>query len=90
MNEIFTIYIEADYYIDRGGEKYRYPQGESSWVDSYWTDEEAALSEAQKLWDNDSEVLFQKITVFGRKLNVSGSGRNVWDSETDRFIKCWQ
>jgi hypothetical protein len=90
MNEIFTIYIEANYYNDKDGEKYNCPPGGSSWVDSYWTDEETALGEAQKLWDNDSEVLFQKIIVFGRKLNVSGNGRNVWDSKTDRIIKCWQ
>ena len=90
MNEIFTVYIEADYYIDKDEKKYSYPPKESFWVDSYWTDEKMALDEAQKLWNNDSEGSFQKITVFGRKLNVSGSGRNVWNSKTDRIIKCWQ
>ena len=63
---------------------------EASWVDSYWTDEAAALAEAKKLWENDYDELYERIVVFGRKLNISGEGRNEWNHDRDRWIKCWQ
>ena len=39
--------------------------------------------------DNFDEFI-EKIVVFGRKLNVSGEGRNEWNRDRDRWIKCWQ
>lgn len=90
MNEIFTVYVTATHYYDEDGKKTAYYHDEKSWVDSYWTDEAAALAEAQKLWENDSDEFIEKIVVFGRKLNISGEGRNEWNSDRDRWIKCWQ
>ena len=76
MNEIFTVWIEANYYYDDDGEKTACHPEERAWVDSYWTDEAAALAEAEKLWGNDYDELYEKIVVFGRKLDVCGEGRN--------------
>lgn len=90
MNEIFTVYVTATHYYDENGEKTAYHHDEQSWIDSYWMDEAAALAEAQKLWENDSDAFIEKIVVFGRKLNVSGEGRNEWNSDRDRWIKCWR
>lgn len=90
MNEIFTVYVTATHYYDENGEKTAYSHDEKSWVDSYWTDETAALTEAQRLWENDSDEFIEKITVFGRKLNVSGNGENEWNSKRDRLVKCWR
>ena len=90
MNEIFTVYVTATYYYDEDGKKAAcYPE-EKSWVDSYWTDETAALAEAERLWNDDFDEFIEKIVVFGRKLNVSGEGRNEWNNDRDRWIKCWQ
>ena len=89
MNEIFTVWIEANYYYDDDGKKTACHPEECAWVDSYWTDEAAALAEAEKLWNNDYDELYEKIVVFGRKLNVSGKGKNEWDCKRDRWIKCW-
>jgi hypothetical protein len=90
MNEIFTVYVTATHYYDEDGEKTAYSHDEKSWVDSYWTDETAALTEAQRLWENDSDEFIEKIIVFGRKLNVSGNGENEWNSKRDRLVKCWR
>lgn len=89
MNEIFTVWIEANYYYDDDGEKTACHPEERAWVDSYWTDEAAALAEAEKLWGNDYDELYEKIVVFGRRLNVCGEGKNEWDCKRDRQIKCW-
>lgn len=90
MNEIFTVYVTATHYYDEDGKKTAcYPE-EKSWVDSYWTDETAALAEAEKLWNNDYDELYEKIVVFERKLNVCGEGKNEWNYKRDRKIKCWQ
>lgn len=89
MNEIFTVWIEANYYYDDDGEKTACHPEERAWVDSYWTDEAAALAEAEKLWGNDYDELYEKIVVFGHKLNVCGEGKNEWDCKRDRRIKCW-
>lgn len=90
MNEIFTVYVTATYYYDEDGEKAPCRPEEKSWTDSYWTDEAAALAEAERLWNNDSDEFIERIAVFGRKLNVSGEGRNEWNNDLDRRIKCWQ
>lgn len=89
MNEIFTVWIEASFYNDEDGKVKRYDLEDRGWVDSYWTDEAAALAEAERLWNDDYYEMYDKIVVFGRKLNVSGEGRNEWDSKRDRLIKCW-
>ena len=59
MNEIFTVYVTATHYYDEDGKKTAcYPE-EKSWVDSYWTDEAAALAEAEKLWNDERPIKFQ-------------------------------
>lgn len=87
MNEIFTVYVVANYYCDDEGNKVLYSPEERNWVDSYWADEAAALTEAKRLWDNDKNEFLDEIIVFGRTLNVRGSGRNEWINERDRLIK---
>ena len=90
MNEIFTVWIEANYYYDDDGKKIACHPEERAWVDSYWTDEAAAVAEGERLWNNDYYELYEKIIVFGRKLNASGAGKNEWDYKRDRKIKCWR
>lgn len=90
MNEIFTIWIEANFCYDEDGEIIPCYSEEREWVDSYWTDEAAAIAEGERLWNNDSDEMYEKIIVFGRKLNVRGEGKNEWDRERDRQVKCWQ
>ena len=90
MNEIFTVWVVANYYYDEDGQKCAcYPE-EREWVDSYWTDEAAAVAEGERLWNDDSDEMYEKIVVFGRKLNISGEGKNEWDCKRDRWIKRWQ
>ena len=90
MNEIFTVHITAAYYYDEDGKKAPcYPE-EKSWTDSYWTDEAAALTEAERIWNNDSDEFIERIIVIGRKLNIQGEGKNEWKTGYDRIIKCWQ
>ena len=90
MNEIFTVWVVANYYYDEDGQKSTcYPE-EREWVDSYWTDEAAAIAEAEQLWNNGDDEMYEKIVVFGRKLNISGKGKNEWDCKRDRWVKCWQ
>ena len=90
MNEIFTVYVTATHFYDDDGKKTPCHPEEKSWVDSYWTDEAAALAEAERLWGEDFDEFIERIVVFGRKLNMSGEGRNEWNRERDRWIKCWQ
>ena len=90
MNEIFTVHITATHYYDENGEKAACHPEEKSWTDSYWTDEAAALAEAERLWNNDFDEFIERIAVFGRKLNASGEGRNDRNNDLDRRIKCWQ
>ena len=90
MNEIFAIHIVANYYYDEEDKKVACQPEESTWIDSYWTDEAAAVAEAERLWSNDSDEMYEKIVVFGRKLNMGGSGKNEWDHMRDRRIKSWQ
>ena len=90
MSEIFTVWVVANYYYDEDGQKSAYYPEEREWVDSYWTDEAAALAEAERLWENDYDEFIEKIVVFGRKLNISGECRNEWNRDRDRSIKCWR
>ena len=90
MNEIFTVWIVANYYYDEDGQKSMCYLEEREWVDSYWTDEAAAVAEAERLWNNNSDEIYEKIVVFGRKLNIRGNSKNEWDCKRDRWIKCWQ
>ena len=55
MNEIFTVYVTATHYYDEDGKKAACHPEDRAWVDSYWTDEAAALAEAEKLWNDDSD-----------------------------------
>ena len=56
------------------------------WIDSYWTDRDAAIAIAEKIWEGDRWELLTEITVFGRALNKTKCGQNAWD-ETDEFVK---
>lgn len=89
MNEIFTVYVIAKCYIDDEGNTISCPPEERSWVDSYWTNEADALVEANRLWNNDYDELIEEVMVFGRMLNVKGSGKNEWINERDRLISWW-
>ena len=90
MNEVFTVWVVANYYYDDDGKKIAcYPE-ECEWIDSYWTDEAAAIAEGERLWNDDGDEMYEKIVVFGRKLNVSGKGRNEWDRKRDRRVECGQ
>lgn len=90
MNEVFTVWVVANYYYDEDGQKSAcYPE-DREWVDSYWTDEAAAIAEAERLWNDADDEMYEKIVVFGRKLNTSGKGRNEWDCKRDRWVKRWQ
>ena len=90
MNEIFTVWVVANYYYDEDGQKSTcYPE-QREWVDSYWTDEAAAVAVAERLWGDDSDEMYEKIVVFGHKLNIRGEGKNEWNRMRDRRIKSWQ
>lgn len=89
MNEIFTVWVVANCYIENG-QTVAYHAEERSWIDSYWTDRNAAVAEAERLWNNDTEECYQKVMVFGRKLNISGDGVNLWNDARDRLIRDWQ
>lgn len=85
MDAIYTVHIFAEYTCE-DGEMTKLPPEDRSWVDSYWTDEAAALKEAEKIWREDMWECFSEVVVFERKLNVSGNGENTWKS-CDKVIK---
>ena len=90
MNEIFTVWIMATHYRDENGWKEPLAREDNSWIDSYWTDENKAIEAAQKIWEDDAvDKFIESLVVFGRKLDVSGKGMNVWDSTRDRVVKRW-
>jgi hypothetical protein len=86
MDTIFTIYIFAEYERDKDGNMRELPLEDRSWVDSYWTDEAKALEMAKQIWEEDVWECFREVTVFARKLNVSGNGKNRWKS-CDKIVK---
>ena len=90
MNEVFTVCITAMYYYNEEGEKTLLHPDDKTWIDSYWTDEAAALAEAKRLWTDDTDEFIEKIVVYGRRLNVRGCGENEWNGKRDRWVKCWQ
>ena len=90
MNEIFTVWVRATHYRDENGWKEPLALEDSGWIDSYWTDENKAIEAAQKIWEDDAiDEFIEALVVFGRKLDVPGSGMNLWDSKRDRVIKRW-
>ena len=91
MNEIFTVYIKATCYCDELGWKQWLEKEENTWIDSYWTNENDAIAEAQRIWEDDAgDEFIEELIVFGRKLNVAGKGMNTWDDSVDRIVKRWE
>ena len=91
MNEIFTVYIKATYYRDELGWKQPLEKEDKTWIDSYWTNENDAIAEAQRIWEDDAtDEFIEELIVFGRKLNVAGKGMNTWNSSVDRIVKRWE
>ena len=91
MNEIFTVYNKATCYRDELGWKQWLEKEENTWIDSYWTNENDAIAEAQRIWEDDAgDEFIEELIVFGRKLNVAGKGMNTWDDSVDRIVKRWE
>lgn len=91
MNEIFTVWASAEFFRDEDGTVRELPEDSKTWIDSYWTNEEDAIAEAERLWAEDGyDEFLIELRVFGRKLNVRGKGENSWNSARDRVVKCWR
>ena len=91
MNEIFTVYIKATWCRDELGWKQPLEKEDSTWIDSYWTNENDAIAEAQRIWEDDAtDEFIEELIVFGRKLNVAGKGMNTWNDSVDRIVKRWE
>lgn len=88
MNKVYIVVINGNYFYD-GNEKIEYDAEECSWVDSYWTDENDAIKEGDRLWNESEEGQYEAITVIEMKLNVRGEGENIWNSNIERFVKSW-
>ena len=88
MDRIFTVLIEGNFFYD-GDEKVECSPIERNWIDSYWTDEDEAIKEADRLWSKSEEGQYDRIIVFERKLNLKGQGANLWNGNNDRFVKSW-
>ena len=88
MNKIYVVVIDGNYFYD-GDEKVEYGAAERSWIDSYWTDENDAIKEGDRLWNESEEEQYKKITVIEMKLNARGKGENIWNSNNERFVKSW-
>ena len=90
MTEIYTVYIMADHFRDEEGKVCSCSPDENSWIDSYWTNPNDAIAEAERLWEEDAiDEFIVHLAVFGRKVNMRGSGENTWDDSRDRLIKRW-
>lgn len=58
------------------------------WTDSWWTTREAAIKEADTLWDSIGEdSVRNEIRVIRRKLNVSGAALNMWNDACHTRVK---
>lgn len=88
MNKVYVVVIDGDYFYD-GDEKVEYGAAEHRWIDSYWTDENDAIKEGDRLWNESEEGQYKKITVIEMKLNARGKGENIWDNNNERFVKSW-
>ena len=87
MNKIYVVVIDGNYFYD-GDEKVEYGVAECHWTDSYWTDENDAIKEGDRLWNESEEGQYEKISVIEMKLG-RGKGKNVWDSNNERLVKSW-
>ena len=88
MNKVYIVVINGNYSYD-GNEKIEYGPTECSWIDSYWTDENDAIKEGVRLWNESEEGQYEKISVIEMKLNARGKGENIWDSNNERLVKSW-
>lgn len=90
MEEIYVVIIDADYYEDEEtGKRVAYSQEERRWEDSFWTTEEAALAEAERLWYEDEYEYFRRVVVLRRRINKPGPGVRPHFRIGDRLVKCW-
>ena len=88
MNKVYIVVINGNYFYD-GNERIEYGPTECSWIDSYWTDENDAIKEGDRLWNESEEGQYKIITVIEMKLNARGKGENIWNSDNERFVKSW-
>lgn len=88
MNKVYAVVIDGNYFYD-GDEKVEYGVDERHWTDSYWTDENGAIKEGDRLWNEGEEGQYEKISVIEMKLNARGKGENIWDSNNERLVKSW-
>ena len=88
MNKVYVVVIDGNYFYD-GDEKVEYGVAERHWTDSYWTDENDAIKEGDRLWNESEEGQYEKISVIEMKLNARGKGKNIWDNNNERFVKSW-
>lgn len=58
------------------------------WTDSWWTTREAAIEEADRMWDSiGDDHPNNEIRVIRRRLNVSGHAYNVWNERHHTRVK---
>lgn len=88
MNKVYAVVIDGNYFYD-GDEKVEYGVDERHWTDSYWTDENDAIKEGDRLWNESKEGQYEKISVIEMKLNARGKGENIWHNNNERFVKSW-
>lgn len=88
MNKVYIVVINGNYFYD-GNERIEYGSTECSWIDSYWTDENDAIKEGDRLWNESEEGQYESISVIEVKLNARGKGENIWDSNNERLVKSW-
>lgn len=87
MNKVYAVVIDGNYFYD-GDEKVECGVDERHWTDSYWTDENDAIKEGDRLWNESEEGKYEKISVIEMKLG-RGKGENIWDSNNERLVKSW-
>ena len=88
MNKVYIVVINGNYFYD-GNEKIEYGPTACSWTDSYWTDENDAIKEGDRLWNESEEGQYEKISVIEMKLNARGKGENIWNCDNERLVKSW-
>ena len=87
MNKVYAVVIDGNYFYD-GDKKVEYEVDERHWIDSYWADENDAIKEGDRLWNESEEGKYEKISVIEMKLG-RGKGENIWDSNNERLVKSW-
>ena len=88
MNKVYIVVINGNYFYDEN-EKIEYGPTECSWIDSYWTDENDAIKEGDRLMNESEEGQYESISVIEVKLNARGEGENIWNSNNERLVKSW-